>query len=277
MKLGVMIFPTQATPTPGQIAVELEARGFESLFLPEHTHIPTSRHSPYPGGGELPAEYWSIYDPFVGLMQAAAVTKKLIIGTGICLVTEHHPVTLAKLVASLDVLSGGRFIFGVGAGWNAGEMEHHGTPFAKRWPILRERILAMKQIWTEEKAEFHGEFVDFNPLWSDPKPLQKPHPPILMGAFAKFAFPRICEYADGWFPIYGPDLESDLIVLRKMWREAGRDPAGPQVTALFVPPEAAALDRLSALGIERAVLGLGQINLDQVCKKLDQWQPLISP
>src|SRR5882757_11580314 len=181
MKLGVAIFPTDYTIRPDDFARACEERGFESIWFPEHTHIPTSRKTPYPAGGELPKEYLHTHDPFVALMAAAGATKKIKLATGICLVVERDPIITAKEVASLDVLSNGRVLFGIGGGWNAEEMENHGTVFKTRWKLLRERVLAMKEIWTKDEAEFHGEFVSFDPIWSFPKPVQKPHPPILMG------------------------------------------------------------------------------------------------
>ncbi|HWN92576.1 MAG TPA: TIGR03619 family F420-dependent LLM class oxidoreductase, partial [Verrucomicrobiae bacterium] len=177
MKYGVAMFPTDYAIQADALARELEARGFESLWLPEHTHIPTSRKSPWPGGADLPRDYWHTLDPFVALGAAAAVTKTLMLGTGICLVIERDPIILAKEVASLDFISGGRVLFGIGGGWNAEEMEDHGTPFGERWKILRELIAAMKVIWTQEEAEYHGKYVNFDKLWSYPKPVQKPYPP----------------------------------------------------------------------------------------------------
>src|SRR6266850_5971708 len=162
MKYGVAMFPTDYAIQADALARELEARGFESLWFPEHTHIPASRKSPWPGGGDLPKDYWHTHDLFVSMMAAAAVTKTIKVGSGICLVIEHDPILMAKEVASVDFLSNGRMIFGIGGGWNAEEMENHGTDFKKRWKILRERVLAMKEIWTKEEAEFHGEFVRFD-------------------------------------------------------------------------------------------------------------------
>ncbi|MGH7310742.1 MAG: TIGR03619 family F420-dependent LLM class oxidoreductase, partial [Candidatus Rokuibacteriota bacterium] len=197
MDFGVVMFATDYAIRPDELGRALEERGFESLWVPEHTHIPASRRSPWPGGPNLPREYWHSYDPFVALTAAATVTTRLRLGTGICLVIERDPITTAKEVASLDRLSGGRFIFGIGGGWNAEEMENHGTDFKKRWRVLRERVLAMKEIWTKEEAEFHGEFVRFDKIWSHPKPLQKPHPPILMGGDGPTTFDRVIEFADG--------------------------------------------------------------------------------
>src|SRR5881296_3520479 len=181
MHYGVVMFPTEYAMAPDELARALEERGFESVWFPEHTHIPASRRSPWPGGGELPRDYWSSYDPFVALMAAGAATRRLRLGTGICLVIERDPITMAKEVASLDHISRGRVLFGIGGGWNAEEMANHGTDFGVRWQILRERITAMKEIWTQDEAEFHGKYVNFDPMWSYPKPVQKPYPPILMG------------------------------------------------------------------------------------------------
>ncbi|MEM7218030.1 MAG: LLM class F420-dependent oxidoreductase [Pseudomonadota bacterium] len=200
---GITMFPTDYSIQPVELARAVEERGFASLFFPEHTHIPASRRTPFPGGTDLPRQYWHTHDPFVALGACAAVTEKIKLGTGICLVIERDPITLAKEVASLDMISGGRFIFGVGAGWNAEEMENHGANFKARWAIVREKILAMKQIWTEEAAEFHGEHVDFDPIWSYPKPVQPGGPPVWLGANSKWVFDRVAEYADGWMPIGG--------------------------------------------------------------------------
>ena len=197
MHYGVFIFPTDYSIRIDELARAAEERGFESLFVTEHTHIPTSRRSPFAGGGPLPKEYAHTLDPFIGLTAAAAVTQRLKLGTGICLVVEHDPIVLAKTIASLDLLSNGRFLFGIGAGWNAEEMEHHGTVFKTRFRLLRERILAMREIWTKEAAEFHGEFVNFDPIWSYPKPVQKPHPPVLLGGESGHTLQRIVDFCDG--------------------------------------------------------------------------------
>ena len=225
---GIFTFATDYSLGPARIAREVEDRGFDSLFLPEHTHIPASRVSPYPGGGELPREYSHTHDLFVALTAAAAATSRIKLASGICLVTEHHPIQLAKAIASLDQLSGGRVVLGIGAGWNAEEMANHGVPFRDRWKILRERVLAMRRIWTEDEAEFHGEFVDFDPLWSYPKPHRPGGPPILIGASSKWVFDRIAEYADGWLPIHGfpgrahegvaGSLRSGLVACAEDWR-----------------------------------------------------------
>src|SRR5262249_50538524 len=201
MLVGGFYFPTDYGIAIAELARELEARGFESLFVCEHTHIPVSRRSPFPGGGELPQEYSHLNDPFVVLSAAAAVTERIKLGTGICLVVEHDPIVLAKQVASLDRLSQGRFLFGIGAGWDLEEMSDHGTDPNTRWALLRERVEAMRQIWTQERAEYHGKFVDFDPMWSWPKPVQKPHPPILLGSSTALGRKRTVDSYDGWIPI----------------------------------------------------------------------------
>ena len=228
MDFGAMMFSTDYSIRPDDLARLLEDRGFESMWVPEHSHIPAERSSPWPGGGDLPQDYWHTYDPFVALTAAAAVTTDLKLGTGICLVIERDPIMLAKEVASVDRLSGGRFIFGIGGGWNREEMANHGTRFRSRWRLLRERILAMKEIWTQEEAEFHGEFVDFDKMWAYPKPVQRPHPPILMGGDGPTTFDRVVEFCDGWMPISGrssegTSLQEKIVLLRRQAEEAGRD------------------------------------------------------
>ncbi len=203
LKFGVTMFPTDKAIQPVELAIALEERGLDSLFFPEHTHIPVSRDTPFPGGGDLPEMYWRTHDPFVALGAAAAVTEKLLLGTGICLVIERDAITLAKEVASLDMISNGRVILGIGAGWNREEMENHGANYKQRWVQVREKVLAMKEIWNNDEAEFHGEHVDFDPIWSWPKPVQAGGPPIWIGANSPWVFDRIAEYADGWMPIGG--------------------------------------------------------------------------
>jgi probable F420-dependent oxidoreductase len=202
-RFGITMFPTDKAIQPVELALAVEERGFESLFFPEHTHIPASRKTPFPGGGDLPEMYWRSHDPFVALGACAAVTNNIRLGTGICLVIEREPITLAKEVASLDLISNGRVVLGIGAGWNREEMENHGADYDKRWKIVREKVLAMRAIWTDEEAEYHGEFVDFDPLWSWPKPVQAGGPPVWIGANSPWVFDRIAEYADGWMPIGG--------------------------------------------------------------------------
>jgi probable F420-dependent oxidoreductase len=276
MDYGVVMFATDYAIRPDELARAVESRGFESLWVPEHTHIPASRRSPWPGGPNLPKEYWHTYDPFVALAMAATVTTRLRLGTGICLVIERDPITLAKEVASLDHLSNGRFLFGIGGGWNAEEMEDHGTAFKTRWRRLREQILAMKEIWTKEEAEFHGEFVRFDKMWAHPKPIQRPHPPILMGGDGPTTFDRVLEYCDGWMPIagrMGSSFAEKFATLQRRAKEAGRAPV--PVTAFMVRPDRAALDALEAGGIARAIFGLPSGDRDEIMPLLDGYAKLI--
>jgi probable F420-dependent oxidoreductase len=276
MQIGVAMFATEFAIAPDALGRALEERGFESLWIPEHTHIPASRRSPWPGGPNLPKEYWHSYDPFVALTMAAAATTKLRLGTGICLVIERDPITLAKEVASLDHLSGGRFLFGIGGGWNAEEMEHHGTAFKTRFRLLRERILAMKEIWTKDEAEYHGQFVNFDRMWSFPKPIQRPHPPILMGGDAPTTFDRVLEYADGWMPVVsrmGATFADKMALLQRRAKDAGRKPI--PVTAFMVKPDRAVLDPLEGAGVERVIFGVPSETPDKVLPLLDAYAKLI--
>jgi probable F420-dependent oxidoreductase len=278
MRFGVAMFSTGYAITPSDLAREAEARNFESLWVPEHTHIPASRRSPYPGGGDLPKEYWSTYDPFVALSMAAAATKKLVIATGICLIIQRDPIVTAKEVASLDALSNGRFVFGIGGGWNVEEMENHGTSFARRWRILRERVLAMKEIWTRKDAEFHGEFVDFDPIWSEPKPVQKPHPPILMGGDGPTTFDRIIEFCDGWMPLGyrgTQGLTEKITALRRRAEGAGRDPKSINVTIFGAKPERETVDQFRNMGVDRVVFMLPAAAAGTVVPLLDKYTELM--
>jgi probable F420-dependent oxidoreductase len=277
MDFGAVMFPTDYSMTPGALGQALEARGFESLWVPEHSHIPASRETPYPGGGELPKPYYDVMDPFVCLAAAAAVTKTLKVGTGVCLVVQRDPIQMAKEVASLDQISGGRFLFGVGAGWNVEEMANHGTEFKTRMKLMRERIEAMKEIWTKEKAEYHGEFVDFGPLFAWPKPVQKPYPPIIVGGAFPHAARRAIAYGDGWMPIAMPaDKIGELLAaFKKMATEAGRDPQSVPVTMFAVPENLETLQRYRDLGIVRAIVYLPSEKDDKILPVLDRWAALI--
>jgi probable F420-dependent oxidoreductase len=277
MKIGVFQFSTDYAMPPADVARAVEERGFESLFLPEHTHIPVSRKSPWPGGKELPKDYWHTNDLFVSLAMAAAVTKKIKLGTGICLVIERDPITTAKEVATLDALSGGRVLFGVGGGWNAEEMENHGTPFDKRWKVMRERVQAMKKIWTEEEPAYHGEFVNFEPIWSYPKPAQKPYPPVLVGGSTGGARQRAVTYGEGWMPIpaRGPSLEEGIRDLHARAEKAGRDPKSISVTVFGAPAEPKALDEYAKIGVERVLLPLPAAEESKVLGLLDRYAPLV--
>jgi len=273
MDYGVVMFPTEYAIAPDELAQALEERGFESVWFPEHTHIPASRRTPWPGGPDLPKDYWSSYDPFVALTAAATATRRLKLGTGICLLVERDPIVTAKAVATVDRLSGGRFLFGIGGGWNAEEMENHGTSFKMRWRLLRERVLAMKEIWTKHEAEFHGEFVNFEKIWADPKPLQKPHPPILVGGDGATTFDRVVELGDGWMPINRPNKNpvGRIPELRHRLEEAGRDPTSVPVSLYFAPPDRSKLDALAAAGVERAVVGMPSEPRDAALPRLDAY------
>ena len=271
MKFGVTMFPTDYAIGPAELARAVEERGFESLFFPEHTHIPTSRRTPWPGGAELPREYSHTLDPFVASTAAAVATERLRIGTGICLVIERDPITLAKEVASLDFISGGRFLFGIGGGWNLEEMENHGTDPDRRWKLLRERIQAMKAIWTEDEAEFHGRFVDFDPVWSWPKPVQKPHPPIVVGGSGPHTLQRVVEYGDGWMPILGRDqapLSERIAELNRLAAEAGRGDIPVSVYGAPTRPEV--IEHYAEIGVERCVFFLPPAPAAEVLPLLDR-------
>jgi probable F420-dependent oxidoreductase len=277
MKLGITMFATDYAIRPDELARACEDRGFESVWFPEHTHIPASRRSPWPGGAELPKEYWHTHDLFVTLTAAAVATKNIKIGSGICLVIEHDPIVLAKEVASVDQLSNGRLIFGIGGGWNAEEMEHHGTPFNRRWKVLRERIEAMKEIWANEAAEYHGEFVNFDPIWCYPKPQQKPHPPIVLGTLSAKGLNRVVNYCDGWIPVGGTvqDLPATIRELHGLAQQAGRRPQDVPVSIFGVAADESPLRQYQEMGIERAVFFLPSAGRDKVLPLLDQYATLI--
>jgi len=275
MQLGVTMFLTDQTIGPVELAREVEARGFASLWVPEHTHIPTSRRSPWPGGADLPEEYKHILDPFVALAAVASATSRLLIGTGICLVVERDPIVTAKEVATLDLLSGGRFLFGIGGGWNREEMENHGTNPKTRFRLMRERVLAMKAIWTQEVAEFHGDFVDFEPLWSWPKPVQQPHPPVLVAGNGPGVLDRVLEYGDGWLPNANRGRVKEGIA--ELARRAGEQGRGPIPVSIFGSrPEAQTLDDYLAMGVERCLLAVPPAPADEVLPLLDRFTELVA-
>src|SRR5690349_3723152 len=278
MLVGVFHFPTDYGIDVGELARELEARKFESLFVCEHTHIPVSRRTPFPSGGELPKRYSHTHDPFVALSFAAAATKTLKLGTGICLVPQHDPIVVAKSGASLDLLSGGRFIFAMGGGWNAEEMEDHGTKYEDRFKVLRERALAIKALWSQEEAEFHGEFVHFEKSWQYPKPKQRPHPPMLLGGETDHTLKRVVEFCDGWFPRAraGFEPKSAVARLRAAAQAAGRDPSMLSVTVFGAPADAAALEAYREAGITRVLLEAPDKSRDDVLRLLDQYAPLVN-
>jgi probable F420-dependent oxidoreductase len=271
MHIGLTMFPTEYAIQPHDLAREAEARGFESLWLPEHSHIPTSRKSPWPGGGELPKPYYYSYDPFVSLAAAAALTKTIKLATGVCLVIQRDPIHTAKEVSTLDRLSSGRFLFGIGAGWNAEEMADHGTAFETRFKLMRERILAMKEIWTHEKAKFAGEFVKFDETFQWPKPVQKPHPPIIIGGGFPHAAKRAIAYGDGWVPIGGRlDPLQVLPQFRKMAKDAGRDPAALSFSLFGVARDPELLKRYRGAGVDRVVLQLPSKPREEILPMLDE-------
>ncbi|MDQ6792654.1 MAG: LLM class F420-dependent oxidoreductase [Candidatus Dormibacteraeota bacterium] len=273
MKFGIAIFPTDYAIAMTELGPAVEERGFESLWVAEHTHIPVSRSTPYPSGGELPKHYWHTLDPFVALTAAAAVTTTLRIATGICLVIEHDTIDMAKEVASLDHLSGGRFIFGIGGGWNREEMANHGTAFETRWQVMRERVEAMRTIWTQEEPEYHGDFVDFEPIWLWPKPVQKPHPPILLGGNGPNTLKRVVRFADGWMPNRGDFLER-IPELQRLARDAGR---GPIPVTAYVRPDPQLIERCIAASVERIIYYLPSDGRDAALSALERLTTLTQP
>ncbi|NNE73621.1 MAG: LLM class F420-dependent oxidoreductase [Acidimicrobiales bacterium] len=262
MKAGITYFPTATAISPGELASAMEQRGFESLWVAEHSHIPASRQTPWPGGAELPQMYYETYDPFVALMAAAAATTTLKLGTGICLVPQRDPIHTAKQVASLDQLSRGRFLFGIGAGWNEEEMRNHGTEPQGRFKLMREKIAAMKAIWADNPAEYHGDLVDFDSIYMLPKPLQSPHPPIHVGGSYPGGARRAAQWGDGWIPI-GARLDGDLgamiAEMRQVAADAGRDPAAIEVTMYAPPEDAATLQGFAEAGVDRVVFGMAPV------------------
>ena len=277
MRVGIAYFPVDYGIDIRELARAAEERGFESLFLPEHTHIPVSRRTPYPGGGELPKSYSHTHDPFIALSFAAAVTKTLLLGTGVCLIPQRDPIVTAKCVSSLDQLSGGRFIFGIGGGWNVDEMENHGARYETRFKLMRERILAMKALWTQEEASFHGQMVNFDPVWFYPKPAQKPNPPILLGGSSDHTLKRVVEFCDGWIPIAlrgGFNPKEAVERLRKAAAAAGRDYSTLSISAFGAPADRAALAEFRDEGIDRAVLWLPDVGRDELLKTLDEYAAL---
>jgi len=273
-----MMFPTDDAIDPAALAKEVEDRGFDSLWFPEHSHIPTSRESPYPGGGDLPRMYLHTYDPFVALTAAACATTTLKLATGICLVIERDTINTAKEVASLDRLSGGRFLFGIGGGWNREEMADHGTNPKTRMRLMGEQIKAMKELWTKEEAEFHGEFVDFDPSWAWPKPVQDPHPPVYVGGMGPGVEDRVLDFGDAWLPQrVGPDnigqFEERANALQQRAADAGR---GRIPMSLFgAETSSEALDGYRRIGLDRAIYGVSSADRDTVLKELDELAKLV--
>ena len=277
MKIGAVMFFTTESMQPAPLARAMEERGFESLWVPEHTHIPSSLKSAYPASGGLVRAYYELMDPFLALNTAATVTTKLKVGTGIALITQRDPIVTAKMVSSIDQLSGGRFLFGVGNGWNQDEIENHGTAFESRHKLARERVEAMKTIWAEEEPEYHGEFVSFGKMKQWPKPFQKPHPPIIVGGAFPYAARRAVRYGDGWIP-RDDWLDRDGIEVldkfRAMAKEAGRDPASLSISTFRVRDDLERLKRYRELGIDRVVFSLPAEKDDKIMPILDRWAEL---
>lgn len=271
MEFGVATFVTDEGIGPAELGRAVEERGFSALFVPEHTHIPVKCESHWGGPGEMPRSYYRTFDPFVALASAAAVTDRILLGTGVTLVVQRDPITLAKEVATLDHVSSGRAVLGIGAGWNREEMRDHGTDPRTRMTRLRERVLAMKEIWGKTEAEFHGEHVNFPPMYSWPKPLQQPHPPILVGGAGPTTFDRVLEFGDGWMPIFGvgtDGIERKIAVLRGAAADVGRD--GVSVTVFAVPGDSDVVARLDAAGVDRVLFALPTMPEDDSLHALDE-------
>jgi probable F420-dependent oxidoreductase len=270
MDFGIGYFPTHDAARPGEVAKLVEEHGFESLFFAEHTHIPASRESPYPGGDELPRKYFHTYDLFVALTAAALATSRLRVGSGICLLIERDPITTAKEIASIDHLSGGRFEFGVGAGWNREEMRNHGTDPKTRMRLLHERVEAMKAIWAEDEATYHGEFVNFDRIWSWPKPLQRPHPPILVGGDGPTIGDRVLAFGDAWFPNYYPGVTDRWAGIK----ESADRPIELQL--MGVPADAKVFAELDQLGATRVVRWMPSGGRSVIEKELAEYEAAIA-
>lgn len=274
-QFGVSMFPTDYAIQPADLAQALEERGFDSVFFPEHTHIPVSRKTPFPGGGDLPQQYWRSHDPFVALAVCAAVTKRIRLGTGICLLIERDPITTAKEIASLDTISGGRVIFGIGAGWNREEMENHGANYKNRWAILREKVLAMREIWRSDEAEFHGEHIDFDPIWSWPKPTLPEGPPVWIGANSKWVFDRIADYADGWLPIGGLGSGS-MDRLKEALSKRNRNIEDVDIALFGAFPDVENVKGRIAQGVDEIVFNLPSSSRDEILPILDRYMDVIA-
>lgn len=281
MRIAVTIFLTDETITPTRLARELEERGFAGLYLPEHTHIPVERTSPYPPHGDLPREYGRTLDPFVALGQAAAVTRTLGLGTGITLVAQHDPVDLAKQIATVDHLSGGRLTLGLGYGWNVEEAADHGVEWRTRRELVRDRMRLMQALWAEEPTAYEGEYGSVRASTAYPKPVQKARGPVvgprtlIGGAAGPKLFSHICEYADGWLPIGGRGLSEALPVLRSAWADAGREPDALQIVPYAVQPSPGKLAYYAELGIEEAVVQLPPVGEAEALRALDEFTPYL--
>ena len=279
LKFGASMFFTDYSMAPGELAQALEARGFESVWAPEHSHIPLSRKTPFPGGGDLPKKYYDAMDPFVTLTAAAVATKTLKIGTGVCLIAQRDPIQTAKLVASIDQISQGRFLFGIGNGWNQDEMENHGTAFETRHLLAREKVEAMKEIWTKTKPEYHGEMVKFDAMMVWPKPVQKPHPPVIVGGAFPYSARRAIRYGEGWIPQASRGAYTEIADMiprfRQMAAEAGRDPASIEISSWFPRREPDLMKRYEDLGVSRVVFNLDSEPSEKVLPVIDELAALM--
>ena len=274
MKIGISTFPTDYSPDVAAVARRAEALGFESLWVPEHVMLPVASSTTWPGSAEgvIPKVYADIADPFVALARASGVTERLMLGTAICLVPERNPLLLAKEVASLDMFSGGRFLFGVGAGWLREELELLGGDFDRRWGQTKEAVLAMKELWTRTKSEFHGEFYDFPPVYSFPRPVQRPHPPVLLGGMAERVFKRVAEWGDGWIPnrVTPAEVREGRVRLDELAQAAGRDPSSIQITVSGQPPDAGLIEEYGEAGADRVIVRLSDVDEEQSLDEIDR-------
>jgi probable F420-dependent oxidoreductase len=273
VKFGVAIFPTDYAISMTELAPAAEQLGFESLWVAEHSHIPASRQSRWPGGDELPKHYWHTMDPFIALTQAALASKTIRVATGVCLVIQRDPIHTAREVASVDMVSNGRFIFGIGAGWNREEMADHGTDFSTRWKLMRERVEAMKAIWTSDEAEYHGDMVDFGPMWAWPKPVQEPHPPVILGGSGPKILDRVVRYGDGWMPNRG-DVIGRIPELREKAAAAGR---GHVPVSYYPRPAPEEIERLAAAGVERCIYYVPPDGRGAALAKLQELGRMVEP
>jgi probable F420-dependent oxidoreductase len=274
-RYAVCLFTTDRSIPPAEFAAAVEARELDGVYFPEHTHLPLSSRSPFFADGQVPASYRRTCDPFVALAMAATVTQRIRLGTGICLLTQHDPIVLAKTVATLDHLSGGRVTLGIGAGWNAEELENHGTPFGQRWPILRERVMAMREIWQREVVEFHGQFVDFGPMYSYPKPVQAGGPPFWIGSNSRFALDRIAEYADGWMPIHGRPGGATIDALRAACAARGRRFDDLTLALYYAPLDERECRQLLADGYHELIFSVPSADAQTVLPRLDEIADLV--
>lgn len=278
MRFGLTAFCTAESAGPDEVARAAEEAGFSLLLFPDHTHVPVVRRSPYPGGGDLPSYYSATHDPLIACAAAASATSRLRVGVGVCLVTARDPIVLAKQVASVDVLSEGRFSLGVGVGWNVEEVEDHGVAAADRWDVMRERVLAMKEIWTRDEASYHGRHVQFDAMWSWPKPKQRPHPPILVGGFGEGVLRRVVEYGDEWLAMVVPGLPplaERIATLHRLAAAADRPPPAVSVQVYGDPPDDRVIEKVAAAGVDRVDLTLPHGDATSMLAAVERLAPVL--